>query len=184
MIYLIKNLSTTYTIVSSSLNNLPIDDTYSININNGTFNIKGKVFADVIHMPNDMPNSLTMEQNLSSTVDMVYESNREQILLQNKNKFVIALIRYIPDYTKDVLYANFYINIIKDSKQRNLLESSLGYYYDIYNYKTNKFERFIDLDEAIQTLDVYTNQFVIDYKSNLVKQFSNGSDLRIYIESQ
>lgn len=180
MIYLIKNLSTTYTIVSSSLSDLPLDDTY--NMNNGTFDIKDKVFANIMYMPTSAIAGITIEQNLLSTVDMLYESNREQILLQNKNKFIIAIIQFKPDNTKDVLYANSYLNLLKDSVEYNKLQDSPWLHYEILNYHTGKFEVHIKRDDAIEKLNQYMNEFAVEYRPNIVKEFITKEQFLEYIK--
>jgi hypothetical protein len=151
-------------------------------MNNGTFDIKDKVFANIMYMPTSAIAGITIEQNLLSTVDMLYESNREQILSQNKNKCIIAMIQFNPDNTKDVLYANSYLNLLKDSTEYNKLQDSPWHHYEILNYHTGKFEVHIKRDDAIQKLNQYINEFVVEYRPNIVKEFSTKEQFLEYIK--
>lgn len=180
MIYLIKNISSTYTIIVNSISDLPVNSVYTYA---GTYNKNDKVFAEVLHMP-VVPDSANTAQNILNTVDYVYNTNHEEILIQHKEKFLIVVLRYLPDHTKEVLYSNFYINVHNNPEQYKLLEESPGYYYDISNYKTTKFDRFIEIPDAIRKLEQYMADFLVDYKPNLVKTFLSEDEFTNYLESE
>jgi len=160
MIYLIKNLSTTYTIVTTTLDEVPQDTTYQI-----------------IHMPIGYKSD-----ELKKIIDRLYHTNYEEILLENKNKFVIAMIQFKSDNTKDVLYANSYLNLLKDSVEYNKLQDSPWHHYEILNYHTGKFEVHIKRDSAIEKLNQYMNEFVTEYRPNIVKEFSTKEEFLEYIK--
>lgn len=185
MVYLIKNIVSTYTIIVDSLANLPVNSVYTYNILNGTYNKNGKMFAEVLHMPTStIPELITMDKNISNTIDRIYRTNHEQILTQHKDKFLIVALLYLPDYTKEVVYSNFYINVRTDPEQYRLLKENRGFYYDISNYKTKKFDRFIEIPEAIKKIEQYMVDFLVDYKPNIVKTFSTSNEFMKYIESE
>jgi len=169
MIYLIKNLSTTYNIVTTNLGDLPQDNTY--NIVDNKFTINGIVFANIFSMPTNISGEV-LQQNLLSVIDSIYDTNREEILQQNKNKFIITVIQFKPDNSKDVLYANSYINLLNNiTEYDKLLTDSPWHHYEILNYHTDKFEVHIKYDDAIQKVNQYINEFLTEYRSTIVKEF-------------
>lgn len=176
MIYLIKNLSTVYTIVVSSLSELPSDGIYSIYLDK--FYVNDILFANIIHMPTE----LSTQENMISVVDTLYQYNREEILVRNKSKFIIAVIQFKSDRSKDVLYTNSYLNLLSNATDYNkLLSNSPMHHYEILNYKTEKFEVYIKKEDAINKLNQYMNEFIVDYKSNIVKEFSTKEEFLTYI---
>ena len=177
MIYLIKNLSTAYTIVVSSLSELPSDGIYSIYLDK--FYVNDILFANIIHMPTE----LNTQDNMLSVVETLYQSNRKEILLQNKNKFIIAVIQFKPNSNKDVLYANSYLNLLNDASDYNkLLTDNPMHHYEILNYKSGKFEVFVRKKDAVAKLNQYIDEFVVDYKLNIVKEFENKDEFLQYLK--
>ena len=177
MIYLIKNLSTAYTIVVSSLSELPSDGIYSIYLDK--FYVNDILFANIIHMPTE----LNTQDNMLSVVELLYQSNREEILLRNKSKFIIAVIQFKPDNSKDVLYATPYINILNSATEYNkLLSDRPWHHYEILNYHTGKFEVYIKKEDAIQKLNQYMNEFITEYRPNIVKEFATKEQFLEYIK--
>jgi hypothetical protein len=160
MIYLIKNLLTTYSVIATTLDEVPQDTTYQ-----------------VIHMPIGYKSD-----ELKKIIDRLYYNNYEEILLENKNKFVIAMIQFKSDNTKDVLYANSYLNLLKDSVEYNKLQDSPWHHYEILNYHTGKFEVYINRDGAIEKLNQYMNEFVTEYRPNIVKEFVTSEQFLEYIK--
>ena len=160
MIYLIKNLSTTYNVIATTLDEVPQDTTYQI-----------------IHMPIGYK-----YEELKKIIDRLYYNNYEEILLKNKNKFVIAMIQFSYDNIKDVLYANSYLNLLKDSNEYNKLQDSPWHHYEILNYHTGKFEVHIKRDDAMQKLNQYMNEFVVEYRLNIVKEFVTKEQFLEYIK--
>ena len=160
MIYLIKNLSTTYNVIATTLDEVPQDTTYQI-----------------IHMPIGYKS-----EELKKIIDRLYYNNYEEILLQNKNKFVIAMIQFKSDNTKDVLYANSYLNLLKNSTEYNKLQDSPWHHYEILNYHTGKFEVHIKRDDAIEKLNQYMDEFVVEYRPNIVKEFITKEQFLEYIK--
>jgi hypothetical protein len=182
--------------------------------NNGTYNKNNKVFAEVLHLPNNIipdpitidwkilntdyreqfierntlkpaaPEKITIDRNILNAVNHVYKNNHDQILTQYKEKFLIVSLRYLPDHTKEVVYSNCYLNVRDDPVQYRLLKDNLGYYYDIFNYKTNEFDRFIEIPEAIKKIEQYMVDFLLDYKPNIVKVFSSSAEFVKYIDSK
>jgi hypothetical protein len=180
MIYLIKNLSTTYSIVTNKLFDLPQDETYAIVDNK--FIINGIIFANIFSTPRDI-NSETLQHNLSSTIDSIYDTNYKEILQQNKNKFIITAIQYKPDKSKDVLYGTSYLNILNNTiEYSRLLSDSPWHHYEILNYHTGKFEEYIKKEDAIDKLKEYVNEFLIEYKPTIVKEFSTKKEFIEYIK--
>jgi hypothetical protein len=185
MIYLIKNLSTTYNLIVTSLADIPVTGTY--NINNGTYNINDTVFANIMYVPNTFGlNSIEARQNLLAIVDDRYNSNQYELLVQNRNKFIIALVKYLPNRFKDTEYVNFYTNLLDSSMQLNeeykkLLKNNSHHHYAILNYHTNKIEEYITKEDAIEKLNRYVNEFIIEYKPNIVKEFFSKEELLEYI---
>jgi len=204
MIYLIENLSTTYTLVVPSTNYLvspptnylgtnsahaSVTDAFSINYlytnsthiydaATGAYFINGIIFANVVYPPTGPDSSA----NIQSIIDYMYHSNRQQILLNNKNKFIITIVQFKSDNTKDLLYANSYLNLIEDEVEyTKLLQDSPWHHYEILNYKTEKFEVHIKCDDAIQKLNQYIDEFVIEYRPNIVKEFLYKKEFLEYI---
>jgi hypothetical protein len=188
MIYLIKNLSGSNTIVVASVSELPHDNIY--NTDNGEFRINNVVFADCI-ITYAYPDSLDVNQQLLKIVDNLYKLHRDTVLLQNRHKFIIATIKYLPNNTKDVIYINFYRNLLKNpnvyndeynENYHNLLENSPWHHYEILNYHTGKFEVHIKCDDAMQKLNQYMNEFAVEYRPNIVKEFSTKEQFLEYIK--
>jgi hypothetical protein len=119
---------------------------------------------------------------LTKLVEILYHNSHEEILSQNKNKFIITMIQFKPDNTKDVLYANSYLNLLKDSTEYNKLQDSPWHHYEILNYHTGKFEVHIKCDSAIEKLNQYMNEFITEYRPNIVKEFSTKEQFLEYIK--
>jgi hypothetical protein len=175
MIYVVEHLSKTRDIVVSDINIIPTTLNYEL-LDFSRYFVNKILFANVTHFPINDATALPM------TLDMLYLENREQIMSQNKNKFIIAMIQFKPDNTKDVLYANSYINLLKDSTEYNKLQDSPWHHYEILNYHTSKFEVHIKRDSAIQKLNQYMNEFVTEYRPNIVKEFVNKEEFLEYIK--
>jgi hypothetical protein len=183
MIYLVKNLSKTYDIVISNINKLPMDLTH--HLVNSTYFVNGTLFANIFIMPFELAqgSSNQIDQHMSNTVDNLYNNNHEKILLQNKNKFIIAVIQFKPDGSKEVLYANSYVNLLNDETEyQKLLATSPMHHYEIFNYKTGTFDIFITKDLAIEKLVEYIDEFIIEYKPNIVKKFLVKEEFLEYIK--
>lgn len=161
MIYLIKHLSNTYTVVAETLAEIPYDTKYQIT-----------------HMPIG-----STHDELMKNVDMLYLHNREEILNNHKNKFTIAMVQLKPDNTKDVLYANSYLNLLNETVEyQKLKDDSPMHHYEILNFHTNKFEVHIKREDAIAKLNQYMNEFVNEYKPNIVKEFITKEKFLEYIK--
>ena len=174
-------MSTTYNIVLTERSALPQDNNYTIT--NDKFNINGIVFAEIIDMPNSISGNLTMEQNLLATVETIYNNNHEQILSENKNKFIIVAVELKNDSSKEVIHASSYMNLMHDSIEYNKLpENGPMHHYEILNYHTDKFEVYIKREDAINKLNQYMNEFIVDYKSNIVKEFATKEQFLEYIK--
>lgn len=126
------------------------------------------------------------KNDLQRSADYSYYKNQYEILVQNKDKFVIALTKYFPNRFKDAVYVNFYTNLLDSSMQlntnyKNLLENSPHHHYAILNYHNGKIEEYIKKEDAIEKLNQYINEFIIEYKPNIVKEFSSKEELLEYI---
>lgn len=188
MIILIKHLSKTYDIIVSSLSDLYLNELYQIQITDQgqQYTLSGKLFANVIYMPSGPTEGIwkPTEQNKILIANDLYEQNRSEILDENKNKFIIAVVKLLPDNTKEILYINSYLSLLNNTDEYNkLLSDSPYHHYEIYNYKTNEFDVFIKRDDAIQQLNDFTNQFVFEYKTNIVLEFSSSQDFLSYINT-
>jgi hypothetical protein len=178
MIYLIKNNVGLHTIITTSSSELPVDDTCSIE--NGVFYFNNTEYANIITMPSGVTQGLmTQNENMLATVNMLYESNYQNIITENKKKFIIVKLAYNDNHEKQVTYSNFYNNIVNDYPERQSLTSYSGYYYDVYNYKTSKYERFIDDESALARLESLKNDFLVEYRSLIIKEFT---DKNLFIE--
>lgn len=183
MIYLVKNLSKTYDIVISNINKLPIGLTHQLV--DSTYCVNGTLFANILIMPIGLAqgSSNQIDQNMSTIVDDLYSSNHEEILLQNKNKFIIAVIQFKLDGTKEVLYANSYVNLLNDEiEYQKLLANNPMHHYEIFNYETDKFEIFITKESAIAKLLEYIDNFIIEHKPNIVKRFLTKEEFLEFIK--
>lgn len=176
MIYLVEHLSKTRDIVVSDINVIPTSIKHEL-LDSSRYFINKILYANITHMP-----ATLSQQDLLSIIDILYQSNSDEILLQNKNKFVIAMIQFKSDNTKDVLYANSYLNLLKDSVEYNKLQDSPWHHYEILNYHTGKFEVHIKRDDAIEKLNQYMNEFGVEYRPNIVKEFITKEQFLEYIK--
>ena len=185
MLYLIKNLPGTYTIAVSELIYLYQDSTHVYSVSDNTYSVNDKIYANVICVPRlDNESDGILHQQLIKMVDTIYKESRDTILSENKDKFVITAIQFKPDNSKDVLYSNFYKNLMTDSiEYNNLVESSSMHHYEIYNYGTGKFEVFIKKEDALRRLEYYMDEFILEYKSTVVKEFYDPQEFLLYIDS-
>jgi hypothetical protein len=175
MIYVVEHLSKIRDILVSDINLLPTTVNYKL-IDTSKYFVNNILFANVIHFP------LDSTSDLPRLLDILYLENREEILLQNKNKFIITMIQFKPDNSKDVLYANSYLNLLQGSIEYNKLQDSPWHHFEILNYHTGKFEVHIKHDSAVEKLNQYMNEFVIEYKPNIVKEFPTKEHFMDYID--
>ena len=178
-----KHLSKTYDIVVNDINQLPTDSTY--NVLDSTYYIDDDIFANIIYMPTEptQGSSKPADKNMSIIIDHLYYENREEILQQNKHKFIIAVIRFNTDNNKEILYTNSYFNLLESADEYNKLPmNNPMHHYEIFNYKTEKFEVFITKDSAIEKLLEYIDKFIIECKSHIVKKFLTKEEFIEYIK--
>jgi hypothetical protein len=159
MIYLIKNISSPYDVITDVISELPQDSRYN-----------------VIHMPVNFEIS-----ELAKLMDMLYNKNYNDILLQHKNKFIIVIVCLKRDNTKEVIYANSYLNLLENNIDYNKLQDDPSHHYEILNYHNGKFEVHVNRDSAIAQLINYMNQFVLEYRTNIVKEFNTKEQFLEYI---
>ena len=186
MIYLIKNLSKTYDIVVNDINQLPTDSTY--NVLDSTYYIDEEIFANIIYMPSGLVQGSQdsfkpTKENMAIVIDNLYHENRDEILQQNKDKFIIAVVRHNTDNSKEILYTNSYLNLLESADEYNKLPNNNPiHHYEIFNYKTDKFEIFITKDNAIAKLLEYIDNFIIEHKPNIVKRFLTKQEFLEFIK--
>lgn len=182
MICLVKHLSKTYDIVVSAAEDLPINDTYSIARHDDHVDyLRGdKLFANILTVPSVVS---SLEDNaIRQIATQLYSINQDLILTDNKYKFIIAAVSLKNDGSKDVVHISSYINLIKDSTEYNKLpENSPMHHYEVYNYHSSLFEMYIKKEDAIKKLISYMDAFVVEYKSNIIKEFLTKEEFLEYI---
>jgi len=183
VINFIENLDGAKDIIVNSLSDLFYENNqYAYTIeNNRELKINQKTYGNIIYVPKLNGISLTTIPEIVNNI--YYQKNTDMILQQNKDKFVIVAVKYLPDNTKDVLYATSYVSILNDDEEYHKLLPSTSYnHYEILNYKTGKFEEVIEKNIAIEKLNEYANNFLAEYKSNIVKEFHSIEKFLEYIK--
>ena len=135
VINFIENLDGTKDIIVNSLADLFYENNeYEYIIENDKeLKINQKTYGNIIYVPKLNGLSLTTIPEIVNSI--YYQKNTDMILQQNKDKFIIVTVKYLPDNTKDVLYATSYISILNDAQEYHKLLPSTPYnHYEILNY--------------------------------------------------